>query len=271
MIKSVGNSITAYRDLENEEDVRMILCVLCESVASRMRSHGLMGRTLSLSVRDNRLYSFERQMVLQRNTWSAEEMMRYSFQLFCRHWKWERPIRSLGVRMSELCGSDAPDQICLFTDYRQLQRQESIEKTVEQLRRRFGPHCIDRAVVLQDRRLTGAGSERNRQRPAPVGSQCRLKNMEGIESGAKNLCGGYGVFWPGWNDDADGNPLGGWTAIFGGSGTGCASGGVHQSRGMRNPVYLPGFWAGRPISFLRRTGGLWNPESSLFWMARQKD
>lgn len=163
VIKSVGNSITAYRDLENEEDVRMILCVLCESVASRMRSHGLMGRTLSLSVRDNRLYSFERQMVLQRNTWSAEEMMRYSFQLFCRHWKWERPIRSLGVRMSELCGSDAPDQICLFTDYRQLQRQESIEKTVEQLRRRFGPHCIDRAVVLQDRRLTGAGSERNRQ------------------------------------------------------------------------------------------------------------
>src|SRR5699024_11078487 len=36
-IKSVGNSATTPRDLENEEDVKLMLLLLAESVCSRMR------------------------------------------------------------------------------------------------------------------------------------------------------------------------------------------------------------------------------------------
>ena len=156
VIKSVGNSTTTYRDLKDEEDVRMVFCVLCESVASRMRGHGFLGRTLTISIRDDQLHTFERQMTLEQPTWSVEEMLQGCIRLFRQHWNWNHTIRSLGVRMSDLCGSDAPVQMNFFTDYQSQKRQESIEKTIHQLRRRFGPHCIDRAVVLQDRRLTGA-------------------------------------------------------------------------------------------------------------------
>jgi len=40
-IKPVGNSTTASRDLMNEEDVKMIISVLAESVAARLRRHQL--------------------------------------------------------------------------------------------------------------------------------------------------------------------------------------------------------------------------------------
>ena len=44
-IKSVGNSATTPRDLENEEDVKLMLILLAESVCSRMRE--LVSRVLS--------------------------------------------------------------------------------------------------------------------------------------------------------------------------------------------------------------------------------
>ena len=39
-IKSVGNSTTTPRDLENDEDVKIVLYILAESVATRLRENG---------------------------------------------------------------------------------------------------------------------------------------------------------------------------------------------------------------------------------------
>lgn len=58
IIKSIGNSTTTPRDLVNEEDVKMVVYLLGESVASRMREHGFKARTVALYVRDNELRSY---------------------------------------------------------------------------------------------------------------------------------------------------------------------------------------------------------------------
>ena len=49
IIKSVGNSTTAARDLLNIEDVKMIIYVLAESVAARLRKHVLKCTTVAIS------------------------------------------------------------------------------------------------------------------------------------------------------------------------------------------------------------------------------
>ncbi|HAH79312.1 MAG TPA: DNA polymerase IV, partial [Ruminococcaceae bacterium] len=59
--KSVGNSTTTIRDLTTEENVKMVLFVLAESVGRRMREQGFKGRTLTVWVRDNQLLSISRQ------------------------------------------------------------------------------------------------------------------------------------------------------------------------------------------------------------------
>lgn len=59
IIKSVGNSTTAVRDLVNEDDVKMILYVLAESVAARLRTHGLKCKTVAIYARDKDLFSAE--------------------------------------------------------------------------------------------------------------------------------------------------------------------------------------------------------------------
>ncbi len=51
-IKSVGNSTTTPKDLVCDEDVKIVLYILAESVAARLRENGFRCRVVEISVRD---------------------------------------------------------------------------------------------------------------------------------------------------------------------------------------------------------------------------
>ena len=52
-IKSIGNSTTTPRDLVNNEEVKIIIYLLSESVAARLRENGFKGKVIEISVRHN--------------------------------------------------------------------------------------------------------------------------------------------------------------------------------------------------------------------------
>ena len=58
-IKSVGNSTTTPRDMETDEDVKIVIYILAESVAARLRENGFRCRTVEISVRDKDLFHFQ--------------------------------------------------------------------------------------------------------------------------------------------------------------------------------------------------------------------
>ena len=94
-IKSIGNSTTTPRDLENDQDVQIILMALAESVAARLRKHGFKCNVVSISIRDNGLFHFTRQRKLQEPTDITDEIMSAAYRLFRENYHWPRPIRSL--------------------------------------------------------------------------------------------------------------------------------------------------------------------------------
>ena len=55
LIKTVGNSTTAPRDLVTDKDIKITLMVLSESVSSRLREYGFICRTVQIGIRDNEL------------------------------------------------------------------------------------------------------------------------------------------------------------------------------------------------------------------------
>lgn len=154
-IKGIGNSTTTPRDLTCDDDVRITLFVLSESVCARMREHGFLARTVVISVRDNTLYSFERQTKLQRPSCISGEIAAAAMQLFHQNYRWPKPIRSIGVRCTDLLPLNVPMQLSLFEDETQRQKQEALDRTVDELRQRFGHFCIQRASVLADKPLGG--------------------------------------------------------------------------------------------------------------------
>ncbi len=155
LIKSIGNSTTTPRDLVCDEDIKVTFYVLCESVCARMREHGFLCRTVAISVRDNTLLRFERQTKLARPSCISGEIAAAAMQLFRQHYGWPRPVRSIGVRCTDLVCSGAPIQLSLFGDETRREKQEAIDRAVDDLRRRFGHFVIQRASVLADRPLGG--------------------------------------------------------------------------------------------------------------------
>lgn len=153
-VKSIGNSTTTPRDLENDLDVWIIQIALAESVAARLRKHGFKCKTVEITVRDNGLYSFSRQIHLRQPTNITNEIVTAAFQLFKDNYKWEHPIRSLGIRAADLVLDDIPVQLDLFGNQEKKEKLEKLDRTVDEIRRRFGYFSIHRAAMYQDKVLS---------------------------------------------------------------------------------------------------------------------
>jgi DNA polymerase-4 len=155
MIKSIGNSTTTPFDLENNDDVELVMYALCESVAMRLREHGLKCRTVEIYVRDNELFSFVRQHKQPRATNLSSELHIAAMDLFRENYIWARPIRSIGVRGSELVAAGGNIQLTIFEDEEKREKLERLEVAVDDIRRRYGTLSVQRAVQFTDRRLGG--------------------------------------------------------------------------------------------------------------------
>jgi len=150
-IKSIGNSNTMPRDLETDDDVRAAFYMLGESVSQQMRENGYEATTLSISLRDNELYSISRQIKLHRPTSLTAEMVPLAMELFKKHYRWNKPIRSLGIRGAGLVPEGSVYQLSLFEDESKREKLDTLERTIDRLRSRFGLYCIQRAAVAKEK------------------------------------------------------------------------------------------------------------------------
>jgi DNA polymerase-4 len=150
-IKSIGNSNTMPRDLNTDDDVRAAFYMLGESVAQRMRENGFCASTLAISIRDNELLSFTRQMKLSRPTNLTAEMVPAAMELFKRNYRWYKPIRSLGIRGTDLVPESAVYQLSLDDDEVQREKFEMSERAIDRIRERFGFYSVQRAVLMAER------------------------------------------------------------------------------------------------------------------------
>ena len=153
IIKSIGNSVTCYRDLCCDQDMEIVMYVLSESVAARLREQGLKCREVTIYLRDNRLFCFSRQMPVE-TTDISKEIMDAAKYLFKTNWHWQTPLRSVGVRASKLVPASQGTQLSLFVDEKQRQKQRTLEETVEDIRGRYGFDSIKRLSMLADPALS---------------------------------------------------------------------------------------------------------------------
>ena len=154
-IKSVGNSTTTPRDLVDDEDVRLVIYLLSESVASRLRDNHFKGDIIGISIRDNGLFSFTRQHRIKLSTNISEEIAGYAWQLFKDNYDWKHPIRSVGVRVAGLAPDISPYQTDLFLTEEQREKQLKADIAVDDIRRRFGYNSILRGLMYYDKELSG--------------------------------------------------------------------------------------------------------------------
>jgi len=160
-VKSIGNSITPPRDLLCEGDAGIIFGMLAESVAERLRESGLLARTAAVSLRANDLSWCERQLRLDSPTCLAKELYAAAMALLRRGCDFDTPLRSVGLRAADLTAERDAAQCSLFCDEAAREREERLERAVDEVRRRFGHFAISRAAAVSDGTLANidAGAE----------------------------------------------------------------------------------------------------------------
>ena len=154
-VKSIGNSATTPRDLVSDDDVWLMFVILAESVASRMRELTTKCTVVEISVRDSELCSFIRQRKLDTPTCCSLEIAQAAFTLFKSNYSWGKPLRSIGVRGSNLVSADSAIQLSLLSDEESRERHEKLDRTVDIIRDRYGYTSLQRAIVYTDHQLGG--------------------------------------------------------------------------------------------------------------------
>lgn len=152
-IKSIGNSTTTPRDMENATDAKLIFNLLSEQVCRRLRKHGLKGSVVQIHLRSNDLTSFERQLKLDAPTDVSGDVCKAAMKLLTENYNFTLPLRSVGVRVTQLCDACSPVQLSFFKDSRHEEKMRKIELTKDIINDKYGRYAICRAVILSDKTL----------------------------------------------------------------------------------------------------------------------
>ena len=149
-VKSVGNSTTPPHDLRTMDDARCIYYLLAESVAARLRQGGFRARCVSISARSTDLVTRSCQMRLDRPSNLAGEIAAAALSLFEGRFAREFPFRSVGLSCSMLTPDDMPIQLDFTGDEERRVHLETLERSIDDLRRRYGHQIVRRGVMLMD-------------------------------------------------------------------------------------------------------------------------
>ena len=152
-VKSISNSLTYYKDLYNVDEVKTLLLLLSESVASRLRESGLgKANTVRISVTDNSLQVYGKQVKLIHPTSSAIEIANTSYKLFDSLYKWNNPVRAAGVAISDFTlGSE---QMFFDGNKTKIDKLDRLDVAVDKIRKKYGNSSMQRARIMQDKKLS---------------------------------------------------------------------------------------------------------------------
>jgi DNA polymerase-4 len=149
-IKSIGNSATLPHDVTTKEEAAAAIYMISESVAARLRDNGLKARCISIGVRDTKLNWAGCQHTIDHATALSGEIARTAIDLFSKRYTGRLPLRSMGVHCSSLVPDSTPEQTDLFGNAFRREKELSLARSIDDIRRRWGHQIIQRAIVLAD-------------------------------------------------------------------------------------------------------------------------
>ena len=164
-VKSIGHGVTCREDLINDEEVWLGFFKLCQDISRRLRKEKLAARGVQIAVRDSFLMTKQFQCETVYPTQSATEIAKTAFKLFKDNYRWRNNVRALSVRAINLCDEDAPVQLDLSGEYKQHDRQKSIDDATFMLREKFGSDAVFNCSVMMEKKMPDMEGKKS---PLPI-------------------------------------------------------------------------------------------------------
>jgi len=150
-IKSISRSTTLPKDITDIEEAKRILFCLADEVGMDARRHDKKGKTVSITIKYADFTAITRQKSLA-PTFLTGDIYEAGEELLCANWNSYKPVRLLGIGISGFSGEDEAKQLSIFNlmevdDTKK--KKEKLEKTIDNLRMKYGMSKINRAMLLE--------------------------------------------------------------------------------------------------------------------------
>lgn len=148
MSKSIGNSQTLPRDYYKQKEIELVLSELSEQVAVRLRRAKKKTRLVSLYV--GYAFSEGKQAIQTQLSLDPTDVTQKLQQAVLSRFraKYEGgAVRRIGISYGHLCDADY-ELISLFEENELSQKQETIQRVVDDIRERYGFLALQKATIL---------------------------------------------------------------------------------------------------------------------------
>ncbi len=147
--KSIGRSTTGAEDITDMQELHKVLLKLTEEVTASLRKWGFFASGVQVHLRTLDLQVKEMQYRLERPCCTTKTIEAAGMDLIKRHGGIVKPLRSVGIRVFGFTETDA-HQFSLFDDTGEdNSKDEDVERSIDQIKERFGKECISRAATLK--------------------------------------------------------------------------------------------------------------------------
>jgi nucleotidyltransferase/DNA polymerase involved in DNA repair len=140
--KSMGHEHTFAKDTNDQRFVLGLLLYLSDRVSRRLRHHGYVGKTITLKVRRSDFHRLSRAVSLSRHIDNEQEIYRCASKLLLENRFLDRPIRLIGVSVSNLKKNDGENAGLRLIEYDPLEKRMRIDKLLDTLRDKHGEESV---------------------------------------------------------------------------------------------------------------------------------
>ncbi len=149
--KSIGRTITPPQDIVTHDDVWKIYIGIAEEISEILHRKNLYAATIQVHTRDTNLKTKEFSHTLNNPLNTSILLAREAIKIFDANYTWELPLRSVGFRVTNLKDDNVAYQQDLFGDEAQDEKQEIIENSILNVRKKFGDSSLKRGTICDNK------------------------------------------------------------------------------------------------------------------------
>lgn len=146
--KSIGHEITFSRDILDLDEAKKALLSLANRVAGRVREKGILGKTITLKVKYADFSQITRSITLRHFTNDGPGIYSNVLLLLPSTAVGEKPIRLLGIALSQFDAGISQKQIELFREEAPSPRKKRLNAALDSLYRKHGEKSVIPGVLL---------------------------------------------------------------------------------------------------------------------------
>lgn len=153
--KSIGKSVTLSKDISDIEEAKLILMKLSDEVSIIARNRSKQGHTVQISLKYTDFTTITRQCKVARTNY-PKEIFQAGLSLLADSWDEGKPIRLIGVALTNFDDFHSAQQLSLFDLDDQYQhksnlKDQRVQDALDEIRKKYGNEVVSWASLIDNK------------------------------------------------------------------------------------------------------------------------